>query len=763
MELKRVVVTGLGAITPVGNGVPEFWENIVNGVSGAGPITHFDASLFKTQFACEVKNFDVTKYIDRKEARKMDLYTQYAIAVAKEAVADSGLDVEKEDLNRIGVIFGAGIGGIHTFEEEVGNYYTRQEMGPKFNPFFIPKMISDIAAGQISIMYGFHGPNYATCSACATSTNAIADAFNLIRLGKANVIVSGGSEAAIFPAGVGGFNAMHALSTRNDEPEKASRPFSASRDGFIMGEGGGCLILEELEHAKARGAKIYAEVAGVGMSADAHHLTASHPEGLGAKLVMMNALEDAEMDPKEVDYINVHGTSTPVGDISEAKAIKEVFGDHAFELNISSTKSMTGHLLGAAGAVESIASILAIKNGIVPPTINHEEGDDDENIDYNLNFTFNKAQKREVNVPCPIHSDLAVTMRALSSRNTQSNIVLRNEIDKIRLLFRKDRESYLCFYRILGFYPRNIQLYEQALLHKSTSVRSDKGRPLNNERLEFLGDAILDAIVGDIVYKRFEGKREGFLTNTRSKIVQRETLNKLAVEIGLDKLIKYSTRSSSHNSYMYGNAFEAFIGAIYLDQGYERCKQFMEQRIINRYIDLDKISRKEVNFKSKLIEWSQKNKMEVSFELIEQFLDHDSNPVFQTEVRIEGLPAGTGTGYSKKESQQNAAQMAIKKVKEPTFMSTIEEIKIQHSATATEMETEMEVEFATDSEIELATGLENELETELNANPEIEPENVSEENILVDEISTVQDTEAPATNQNKSPCDDPESPNRDLQ
>ena len=354
-------------------------------------------------------------------------------------------------------------------------------------------------------------------------------------------------------------------------------------------------------------------------------------------------------------------------------------------------------------------------------------------------------------------------MRALSSRNTLSKIVLRNQIDKIRLLFRKDRESYLCFYRILGFYPHNIQIYEQALLHKSSAVRSEKGRPLNNERLEFLGDAILDAIVGDIVYKRFEGKREGFLTNTRSKIVQRETLNKLAVEIGLDKLIKYSTRSSSHNSYMYGNAFEAFIGAIYLDQGYERCKQFMEQRIINRYIDLDKISRKEVNFKSKLIEWSQKNKMEVSFELIEQFLDHDSNPVFQTEVRIEGLPAGTGTGYSKKESQQNAAQMAIKKVKEPTFMSTVEEIKAQHSATATETETEteMEVELVTGSDTELANGLENELETELNANPEIE--NVSEENILVDEISTVQDTEAPATSQSKSPCDDPESPNRDLQ
>lgn len=398
MELKRVVVTGLGAITPVGNNVPEMWENLINGVSGAGPITHFDASLFKTQFACEVKNFDPTKYIDRKEARKMDLYTQYAVCVAKEAVADSGLDVEKEDLNRIGVVFGAGIGGIRTFEEEVGNYELHKENGPKFNPFFIPKMISDIAAGQISIMYGFHGPNYATCSACATSSNAIADAFNLIRLGKANVMVTGGSEAAIAAAGVGGFNAMHALSTRNDAPEAASRPFSKSRDGFVMGEGGGCLVLEELEHAKARGAKIYAEVAGAGMSADAYHLTASHPEGLGAKLVMLNALEDAGMDPSEVDYINVHGTSTPVGDISEALAIKDVFGDHAYKLNISSTKSMTGHLLGAAGAVEAIASVLAIKHGIVPPTINHEEGDDDEKIDYKLNFTFGKAQKREVNV-----------------------------------------------------------------------------------------------------------------------------------------------------------------------------------------------------------------------------------------------------------------------------------------------------------------------------------------------------------------------------
>ena len=397
MELKRVVVTGLGALTPVGNTAPETWENLVNGVSGAGPITHFDASLFKTQFACEVKNFNPNDFIDRKEARKMDLYTQYAIVAAKEAVTDSGLAAEKADWIRIGVGIGVGIGGMHTFEEETGNYALHKDQGPKYNPFFIPKMIADICAGQISIMYGFHGPNYVTSSACASSTNALADAFNLIRLGKANVIVSGGAEAAIFPCGVGGFNAMHALSTRNDDPQGASRPFSASRDGFVMGEGAGCLILEELEHAKARGAKIYAEVAGVGMSADAHHLTASHPEGLGAKLVMMNALEDAEMKPEDIDYINVHGTSTPVGDISEVKAIKALFGEHAYELNISSTKSMTGHLLGAAGAVEALASVLAVKNDIVPPTINHTEGDNDEEIDYNLNFTFNKAQKRTVN------------------------------------------------------------------------------------------------------------------------------------------------------------------------------------------------------------------------------------------------------------------------------------------------------------------------------------------------------------------------------
>jgi 3-oxoacyl-[acyl-carrier-protein] synthase II len=397
MELKRVVVTGLGALTPVGNNVTETWENLVNGVSGAGPITHFDASKFKTQFACEVKNFKVNEHLDRKEARKMDLYTQYAIVAAKEAIEDSAMDLEKVDKNKIGVIYGVGIGGLNTLEEELFNYaLTKDAVGPKFNPFFIPKMIADIASGHISIMYGFHGPNFTTTSACASSSNAIADAFNYIRLGKANVIVAGGAEAAICPGGVGGFNAMHALSTRNDDPTRASRPFSKSRDGFIMAEGAGCLILEELEHAKARGAKIYAELVGAGLSADAHHLTASHPEGLGAKLVMMNALEDAELKPEDIDYINVHGTSTPVGDISEAKAIKDVFGEHAYKLNISSTKSMTGHLLGAAGAVEALIATLAVKNDIVPPTINHEEGDEDENIDYNLNFTFGKAQKREV-------------------------------------------------------------------------------------------------------------------------------------------------------------------------------------------------------------------------------------------------------------------------------------------------------------------------------------------------------------------------------
>lgn len=396
MELKRVVVTGLGAVTPLGLSVEETWKNLLAGVSGAAPITLFDSSMYKTQFACEVKGLNVNDWIDRKEARKLDRYTQLALISAMQAVKDSDMDLETVNKNRIGVIFGVGIGGIKTFEDEVSYNALHKENGPKYNPFFIPKMISDIAAGQISIHYGFHGPNYATTSACASSTNAIADAFNLIRLGKADIIVSGGAEAAICGCGVGGFNAMHALSTRNDDPQKASRPFSASRDGFVMAEGAGCLILEELEHAKARGAKIYAEMVGEGESADAYHITASHPEGLGAKLVMQTALDDAGMKPEDIDYINVHGTSTHVGDISEAKAIKEVFGDAAYKLNISSTKSMTGHLLGAAGAVEAMVSVLSIQNDIVPPTINHEEDDKDEEIDYNLNFTFNKAQKRTV-------------------------------------------------------------------------------------------------------------------------------------------------------------------------------------------------------------------------------------------------------------------------------------------------------------------------------------------------------------------------------
>jgi 3-oxoacyl-[acyl-carrier-protein] synthase II len=374
--------------------MPETWDGLVRGVSGAGPVTQFDAARFKTRFACEVKAFDPLQYMDRKDARKCDRYAHVAIIAADEAVVDAGMDLEKENKDRIGVIFAAGIGGIHSFEDEVRDY--DETVGPKFNPFFIPKIIADIAAGHISMRYGFRGPNFATVSACASSTNAISDAFNYIRLGKASVILAGGAEAAIAIVGVGGFNAMNALSTRNDSPETASRPFSASRDGFVMGEGGACLVLEELDHALARGAKIYAEVAGTGLSADAYHLTATHPDGLGAKLVMLNALDDAGMKPDDIDYINVHGTSTPVGDISEVKAILSVFGEHACRLNISSTKSMTGHLLGAAGAVEAAASILAVKHGVIPPTINHADGDDDSEIDYRLNFTFNTAQKREV-------------------------------------------------------------------------------------------------------------------------------------------------------------------------------------------------------------------------------------------------------------------------------------------------------------------------------------------------------------------------------
>ena len=395
MELKRVVVTGLGAVTPLGNDVETTWQNAIAGVSGAGPITHFDASLFKTQFACEVKNFNGADFFDRKRLRTLDLYSQYALVAAQQAVEDSKINAEGIDADNVGVIFSSGIGGLHTFEEEAGYYAMHADQGPKYNPFFIPKMIADIAAGHISMQYGFRGPNFGIVSACASSTNALIDAFNYIRLGMAVAMVSGG---AIYPAGVGGFDSMHALSTRNDSPETASRPFSGSRDGFIIGEGSACLVLEELEHAKARGAKIYCEVVGGGMSADAYHITASHPEGLGAKLVMKRAIADAGLTPADVDYINVHGTSTPVGDLSEVKAIKEVWGDDAYRLSISSTKSMTGHLLGATGALEVLFCVKTITDGIVPPTINHADDDLDPEIDYKLNFTFNKAQKRDINV-----------------------------------------------------------------------------------------------------------------------------------------------------------------------------------------------------------------------------------------------------------------------------------------------------------------------------------------------------------------------------
>lgn len=394
MLLKRVVVTGLGAITPLGNTVEDYWKSLLNGVSGSANITRFDASKYKTQFACEVKNFNIEDILDRKEARKLDPYTHYAIAASDQAIVDAGIDKEKLNLDRIGVIWASGIGGIDTFYKEVKEY-SLGDGSPRFNPFFIPKVIADIASGHISIRHGFRGPNFATVSACASSTHSLIDAFNFIRLGKANIIVAGGSEAAVNEPGIGGFNALHALSTRNDDPSTASRPFDKDRDGFVLGEGAGSIILEELEHALARGAKIYAELVGSGATADAYHMTAPHPEGLGAINVMNISLEEANMAPTEIDYINVHGTSTSLGDVAELKAIKKVFGEHAYKLNISSTKSMTGHLLGAAGAIEAIACIMAMRDGIIPPTINHFT--DDPEIDANLNLTFNKPEKRIVN------------------------------------------------------------------------------------------------------------------------------------------------------------------------------------------------------------------------------------------------------------------------------------------------------------------------------------------------------------------------------
>ncbi|WP_435254063.1 beta-ketoacyl-ACP synthase II [Tenacibaculum sp. A30] len=395
MQLKRVVVTGLGALTPIGNNKEEYWNSLVNGVSGAAPITYFDAAKFKTRFACELKNFDATEFINRKEARKMDRFTQYAMVASDEAIADAKLNLDEVNKLRVGVIWGAGIGGLETFQNEVLSY-AEGDGSPRFNPFFIPKMIADIAPGNISIKNGFMGPNYTTVSACASSANAMIDALNYIRLGHCDVVVTGGSEAAVTIAGMGGFNAMHALSTRNESPETASRPFDAERDGFVLGEGAGAIILEEYEHAKARGAKIYAEVIGGGLSSDAYHMTAPHPDGIGVIAVMKNCLENAGIKPEDVDHINTHGTSTPLGDVAELKAISEVFGDHAKNININSTKSMTGHLLGAAGAVEAIASLLAMEHGVVPPTINHTNVD--ENINPELNLTLNKAQKREIKV-----------------------------------------------------------------------------------------------------------------------------------------------------------------------------------------------------------------------------------------------------------------------------------------------------------------------------------------------------------------------------
>ncbi|NLN26378.1 MAG: beta-ketoacyl-ACP synthase II [Bacteroidetes bacterium] len=395
MKLKRVVITGLGALTPIGNNIQEYWEGLVNGKSGSAPITYFDASRFKTRFACELKDYNPEAYFDRKEARKLDRFAQYALISSDEAISDSGIDLNQVDKFRVGVIWGAGIGGLQTFQDEVQNF-VEGDGTPRFNPFFIPKMIADIAPGHISIKHGFMGPNYTTVSACASSANAMIDALNYIRLGYCDVVVTGGSEAAVTIAGMGGFNAMHALSTRNESPETASRPFDATRDGFVLGEGAGCLILEEYEHAKKRGAKIYAEVVGGGMSSDAYHMTAPHPEGIGVERVMLNCLKDAGMSPDEVDHINTHGTSTPLGDVAELKAIASVFGEHVKDININSTKSMTGHLLGAAGAVEAIAAILSMTHGIVPPTINHSTVD--ENIDPSLNLTLNQAQKREVNV-----------------------------------------------------------------------------------------------------------------------------------------------------------------------------------------------------------------------------------------------------------------------------------------------------------------------------------------------------------------------------
>ena len=504
MKQRRVVVTGIGTLNPLGNNIEEYFTNLTQGVSGAGPITHFDPSNFKTKFACELKGYDPNNFFDRKEVRKYDLYTQYALIAAEQAIKDSGLDLETIDKDMAGVIWASGIGGLETFYQEVKSYVEGGEI-PRYSPFFIPKMIADMGAGQISMKYGFRGPNYCTVSACASSNNAMIDAMTYIRLGRADIIMTGGSEAAINPPGVGGFNSMQALSTRNDDPTHASRPFDADRDGFVIGEGAGALILEEYEHAKARGAKIYAEVAGGGMSADAYHLTAPHPEGLGARKSMSDAINDAGLKPEDIDLVNTHGTSTPVGDVAELNGIKATFGDHVYKMNINATKSMTGHLLGAAGAIEALACILALTKGIV--------------------------------------------------------ILLA-----LKLRWSRDREYYKIVKHLFGFLPNNIELYKLALIHRSASLFLEDGTPINNERLEFLGDAVIEAIVSDYLFIEFPERDEGFLTQLRSKIVSRSTLNALGLRLGLDRHIIVQGGGNFAQKHLYGDALEAMVGAMYLDK-----------------------------------------------------------------------------------------------------------------------------------------------------------------------------------------------------
>ena len=626
MTERRVVVTGIGTINPLGNNIEEYFSNLEKGVSGAAPITHFDAEKFKTKFACEVKNYDSNLYFDRKEVRKYDLFTQYALIAATQAVEDSALDLETVDKEQVGVIWSSGIGGIKSFFDECLGW-AAGDGTPRFSPFFIPRMISDIAAGFISMKYGFMGPNYCTVSACASSNHGMIAAFDAIRYGKADVMVAGGSEAAVNEPSVGGFNSMQALSTRNDDPQHASRPFDKDRDGFVIGEGAGALIFEEYEHAKARGAKIYCEIIGGGASADAYHFTAPHPEGKGAMKSMRDAIKDAGIKPEDIDYVNVHGTSTPAGDIPELKAVAGVLGDHVYNVNISSTKSMTGHLLGAAGAAEALACIFAITHGVVPPTINCENLDPE--IDPNLNLTLNKAQKRDVK--CALSNTFG-----FGGHN--SSIIFRKVVDDM-----------------FGFIPNNIELYKLALIHKSASLVLEDGRPINNERLEFLGDAVIEAVTSDYLFIEYPDRDEGFLTQLRSKIVSRQSLNELAVKIGLDRHVISNASTSITQKHIYGDAFEAMIGAVYLDQGYEFTNRLLINRIYFQALNLDELTESETDFKSRLIEWCQKNHLKIVFRTGNDKEYSSNHPVFYSTVLVDGIEVGHGSGESKKEAEQHAA------------------------------------------------------------------------------------------------------------